>query len=63
MRLHRLTALVMACALLAGCMGAASSPSPSLPSASAQHCRVLVARGIGVPGYLHPRQLRTGAVR
>ena len=34
MRLHRLTAHVMACALLAGCMGAAGSPSPSLPSAS-----------------------------
>lgn len=34
MRLHRLTALAVACALLAGCMGTAISPSPSLPSAS-----------------------------
>ena len=63
MRLHRLTALAVACALLAGCIGSRQLPLAEPPSGIGQHRPVLAARGIGVPACLHPRQLRTGPVR
>ncbi len=56
MRLHRLTALAVACALLAGCAGGTSTSSspPSVERPVGDRHGSLLAAGIGVPGESTP---------